>query len=212
MWTIAFAVRQDEIEAFSIFTQELNMDVELVKEGLSMNNVHLTRGYKAIIFFGMCDLSQSVLTELYSNGVRYISSRSTGYNNVDIDYAKKIGIKVSNANYSPHSVEEYTVMFILMAVREMKKIMRRVEVNDYSLPGIQGKEMYNLTFGVIGTGSIGQVTAKILSSFGGKVLAYNSTEKEEIKDLVDYVSLDYLLMTSDVITLHLPLTKDTKIY
>ena len=208
--TIAFAVRADELGAFDVFSKELNLDVELIKERLSLETVELTQGYEAVIFFGMCDLSAPVLRALKANGVNYIASRSAGYNNVDMEEAKRLGIKVSNGSYSPNCVADYTVMLILMAIRKMKSIMKRVEINDFSLPGIQGKEMHNLTFGIIGTGSIGQVVARNLSGFGGRIIAYNTSEKEAIKDIVEYVSLETLLAQSDVVTLHLPLLESTK--
>lgn len=206
---IAFAVRPDEMSAFSTFGEELNLEMKLVEEGLSINNVELTNGYEAVVFFGMCDLSEKVLLKLKKNGVKYIASRSAGYNNVDMEAAKRLGIKVSNATYSPHCVADFTVMLILMAIRKMKSIMKRVELNDYSLAGIQGKEMHNLTFGIIGTGRIGQITARNLSGFGGKIIAYNISEKESMDGLLEYVSLDTLLKEADVITLHTPLLEST---
>lgn len=209
MKTIAFAVRPDELEAFDRYSKELKLEVELVIEKLSLDTVDQTKGYEAVIFFGMCDLSAPVLQQLSSNGVKYISSRSAGFNNVDMDVANSLGIKVSNSTYSPHCVADHTVMLILMAIRKMKLTMMRVGLNNYSLAGIQGKEMHNLTFGIIGTGKIGQVVARNLSGFGGKILAYNRTEKNEIKDIVEYVSLETLLATSDVITLHTPLDEMT---
>lgn len=210
MRTIAFAVRNDEVDAFERFSSELVFEVKLVEDKLSLDNVELTKGYEAVVFFGMCDLSSPVLYALKANGVKYIASRSAGYNNVDMEVAKELGIKVSNGSYSPNCVADYTVMLILMAIRKMKAIMKRVEMNDYSLPGIQGKEMHNLTFGIIGTGSIGQVVASNLSGFGGRILAYNTSEKEAIMDIVNYVSLETLLSEADVITLHLPLLESTK--
>lgn len=209
MKTIAFAVRPDELEAFDRYSKELKLEVELVIEKLSLDTVDQTKGYEAVIFFGMCDLSAPVLQQLSSNGVKYISSRSAGFNNVDMDVANSLGIKVSNSTYSPHCVADHTVMLILMAIRKMKLTMMRVGLNNYSLAGIQGKEMHNLTFGIIGTGKIGQVVARNLSGFGGKILAYNRIEKNEIKDIVEYVSLETLLATSDVITLHTPLDEMT---
>lgn len=208
--TIAFAVRPDEVLAFNTFSKELNLKVELIEDGLSMDNVSLTVGYDSVVFFGMCDLSESVLKELSKNGVKYIASRSAGYNNVNMAVATELGIKVSNASYSPNCVADYTVMLILMAIRKMKSIMKRVEINDYSLSGIQGKEMHNLTFGIIGTGRIGISTVRNLSGFGGNILAFNTSEKDEIKGLVEYVSLNELIERSDVISLHLPLLENTK--
>lgn len=207
--TIAFAVRPDEMDAFERYSAQLDLEVELVDTKLSMDTVHLTKGYKGVVFFGMCDLSEAVLIELHKNGVQYIASRSAGYNNVDVSVAKKLGIKVSNASYSPHCVADFTVMMILMSIRKMKSIMKRVIKRNYALAGIQGKEMHNLTFGVIGTGKIGSITAQSLKGFGGKILAYNPSQKDELKDIVEYVSLERLLKESDVITLHAPLNSSS---
>lgn len=206
---IAFAVRPDELAAFEKFSKELDLDIELVKESLSSDNVELTQGYEGVAFLGNCDLSKNVLEKLSTNGIKFLASRSAGYNNVDIEVAKELGLKFSNASYSPHCVADFAVMMVLMAVRKMKSIMKRVEMNDYSLPGIQGKEMHNLTFGVIGTGRIGQVAARNLSGFGGRIIGYDVYEDDAIKDVLEYVSLDTLLAEADVITLHAPLFEST---
>lgn len=206
---IAFAVRPDEYDAFERFSKAFDLDVTIVKESLSMANVHLTKGFEAVTFLGNCDLSATVQEILHDNGVKYLASRSAGYNNVDTDALKRFGLKFSNASYSPHCVADFAVMMILMSIRKMKTIMKRAEINDYSLPGLQGKEMHNLTFGVIGTGRIGQVTARNLSGFGGKIIGYDVYENEAIKDVLEYVSLDTLLQEADVITLHAPLFEST---
>ncbi len=206
---IAFAVRPDEFEAFERFSKEMDIELTSVRESLSMDNVELTKGFEAVAFLGNCDLSRPVLEVLKANGVKYLASRSAGYNNVDMDAVKELGLRFSNASYSPHCVADFAVMMILMAVRKMKSIMKRVELNDYSLPGIQGKEMHNLTFGVIGTGRIGQVAARNLSGFGGRIIGYDVFENDAIKDVLEYVSLDTLLAEADVITLHAPLFDST---
>lgn len=209
MKLIAFAVRPDELDAFASISKELDLDIKLVNESLSMDNVNLTEGYEAVAFLGNCDLSEQVLDILNVNGVKYLASRSAGYNNVDVAVARKHGMKFSNATYSPHCVADFSVMLILMAIRNMKRISKNVNNHDYSLRGIQGKEMHNLTFGIIGTGRIGQVTARNLSGFGGKIIAYDVYESDNIKDIVEYVDLDTLLKEADVISLHAPLFDST---
>lgn len=206
---IAYAVRPDEFEAFDRFSKEFDLDVKIVRESLSAENVGLSKGYEAVTFLGNCDLSAGVQETLHEYGVKYLASRSAGYNNVDMEALKRLGLRFSNASYSPHCVADFAVMMILMSIRKMKTIMKRVENNDYSLPGIQGKEMHNLTFGVIGTGRIGQIAARNLSGFGGKIIGYDVYENESIKDVLEYVSLDTLLQTADVITLHAPLFEST---
>lgn len=209
MKIIAYAVRPDELKAFETVSKALDLEVQMVQESLSLNNVEKTKGYEAVAFLGNCDLSAPVVKKLAENGVKYLASRSAGFNNVDMIAVKEQGLKFSNATYSPHCVADFAVMLILMSIRNMKMISRKTNVHDYSLRGIQGKEMHNLTFGVIGTGRIGQVTARNLSGFGGKILGYDLYESDDIKDVLTYVDLDTLLKESDVITLHAPLFDST---
>jgi len=110
--------------------------------------------------------------------------------------------------YSPNSVADYTIMLILMAVRKVKLIMERSNVQDFSLRGIQGKELPNLTIGVVGTGKIGRTVIKHLSGFGCKILAHDIYENDEVKSNAKYVDLENLFKYSDIITLHMPATDD----
>ena len=119
-----------------------------------------------------------------------ISTRTIGYDHVDIGAAKEFGIHVSNVSYSPECVADDTVMMMLMSVRRMKRIMQRGEINDFSLPGIQGRELPNLTVGVLGTGRIGQAGVRGLSGFGGKIYAYGKYENDACKEDAQYDGLD----------------------
>lgn len=209
MKIIAYAVRPDELDAFDRFSKELNVDITYVKESLGQSNVDQTEGFETVTFLGNCDVSRPVVEKLAANGVKYIASRSAGFNNVDMDAVREFGLRFSNATYSPNCVADFAVMMILMGVRKAKTIMKRVEMNDYSLPGIQGREMHNLTFGVLGTGRIGAVTARNLSGFGGRIIGYDVYENESIKDILEYVDLDTFFKEADVITLHTPLFDST---
>ncbi|WP_240915981.1 D-isomer specific 2-hydroxyacid dehydrogenase family protein [Erysipelothrix sp. HDW6C] len=209
MKVIAFAVRPDEQAAFEKYTNELGIDMTYVNESLGMENVAMTQGFETVSFLGNCDLSRPVLEILAANGVKFLASRSAGFNNVDMDAVRDLGLRFSNANYSPNCVSDFAVMLILMSIRNMKAIMKRTEINDYSLPGIQGREMHNLTFGVIGTGRIGCETAHSLAGFNGRIIGYDVYENESIKDVLEYVSLDTLFREADVITLHTPLFEST---
>lgn len=136
----------------------------------------------------------------------YISTRSIGYNHVDVEYAASVGITVENVAYSPDSVADYTVMLMLMAVRNAKSIIRRVDVHDYRLEDVCGRELRDLTIGVIGTGRIGSAVMDRLRGFGCRTVAYDSRPKSS----VGYVPLDELLQVSDIVTLHTPLNADTR--
>jgi D-specific alpha-keto acid dehydrogenase len=137
--------------------------------------------------------------------VRYVSTRSVGYDHVDIECAESVGISVENVAYSPDGVADYTLMLMLMAVRSAASTISRAKIHDYRLNDIRGKELRDLTIGVIGTGRIGAAVMDRLRGFGCRVLAYDRCRKNS----VEYVSLDVLLHESDVVTLHAPLTADT---
>jgi D-specific alpha-keto acid dehydrogenase len=137
--------------------------------------------------------------------VRYVSTRSVGYNHIDIKCAESVGISVENVAYSPDSVADYTLMLMLMAVRSAASTISRAKIHDYRLNDIRGKELRDLTIGVIGTGRIGAAVMDRLRGFDCRVLAYDRCRKNS----VEYVSLDVLLHESDVVTLHALLTADT---
>ena len=206
---IAYAVRPDELAAFEKFSKDLNIELTMVNENMSEENVHLAEGFEAVSILGNCDASAKNIETLAQGGTKYLASRSAGFNNVDTEAIKAHGLRFSNATYSEDCVSDFTVLHVLMAVRQMKKIMKRSEMQDFSLPGIQGKEMHNLTFGIVGTGRIGASTARKLSGFGGKIIAQDVYENESLKDILTYVSLDELLTTADVIILHAPLFDST---
>jgi D-lactate dehydrogenase len=141
--------------------------------------------------------------------VRHISTRTIGFDHIDIEHAKKIGIHVSNVSYSPHSVADYTVMLILMSLRKIKHIMERASVQDYTLKEIQGKELHNLTVGVIGTGKIGGTVVKLMQGFDCRILANDLYPNKDLARYARYVDLEELYRESDVITLHAPATDES---
>lgn len=146
--------------------------------------------------------SPETMHALAEKGVRYIGLRSVGYDMIDLDVARELGIRVSNASYSPDSVAEYTVMMMLMSMRRMKIVQSHAGVHDFSLNGICGTILAGSTVGVIGTGRIGTMVAHILHGFGAHVLG-SDPHPRDIEG-VENVSLDELLRRSDVIQLTCP--------
>jgi lactate dehydrogenase-like 2-hydroxyacid dehydrogenase len=207
MKVIAYAVRSDEMRAFNHFSKEMNIQVTYVEHRLTIDNVHLAQGHDGVSIIGHCDASESVLTKLKDMGIEYVASRSTGYDNIDLSAAKKLGIKVTNARYSPNSVAEFALMLILMVNRKVGESFKRSEVNDFSLRNLRGFELRNQTVGIIGTGRIGATLAQNLTGFGCRILAYDEYANTTLNKTVEYVDLETLLMTSDVISLHLPLNE-----
>lgn len=209
MNVIAYSVRPDEHFGFNRFAKELDCNVTYINECLSMENVDKAKGYEYVTILGNCDASRQVLERLAANGVKYLASRSAGYNNIDVMAARDFNIGISNAMYSPHCVADFTTMLMLMSIRKVKHALQRSACQDFSLGGIQGREMRNLTVGVIGTGRIGQAVIKNISGFGCKILAYDLYPNKEMEDFVEYVSLEKLYEEADMITIHSPLVEST---
>jgi D-specific alpha-keto acid dehydrogenase len=172
---------------------------------VSEANLDLAFGNRCISVGHKTHIPNATLLALSRAGVEYISTRSIGYNHIDVNYAEGVGIAVENVAYSPDSVADYTLMLMLMAVRHAKATIRRADTHDYRLNDVRGKELRDLTVGVVGTGRIGAAVMERLRGFGCRILAFDSRPNTS----ASYVSLDELLQQSDVITLHAPLTPET---
>ncbi len=197
----------DEKALFLRYEKELGIELVLCADAPTLENIHLSKGSECVDII-TSKITRELMEAFHKNGVKYLTTRTIGYDHIDLEAAKEFGIKVGNAPYGPNGVADYTVMLILMSIRKMKRIMERTNIQDYTLAGIQGRELKDLTVGVIGTGRIGRTVIRNLSGFGCKILAYDLYEQEGVKQYAAYVSLAELLQTSDVITLHTPLTDE----
>lgn len=146
-----------------------------------------------------------MLRELSRAGVRYISTRSIGYDHIDVSYAESIGISVGNVAYSPDGVADYTLMLMLMVIRNAKSITSRVDNHDFRLYEARGKELRDMTVGVVGTGRIGAAVIDRLRGFGCRIIANDRRPKTA----VGYLPLDELLRKSDIVTLHTPINANS---
>lgn len=209
MKILAFEVRADERPYFKQLEEQLHLNLTVTDEVLTPENLHLTKGFDGITTLGRSYLDRPMLDALKENKVRYLSTRTIGYNHIDVDYAKEIGLRVSNAAYAPNGVADYTIMLMLMCLRNYKQALYRANANDYSLPGLEGREMRNLTVGVVGTGKIGRTVISNLQGFGCRILAYDPYPAEDTAKLCRYVSLEELYHESDIITMHIPLNPST---
>lgn len=210
MKILAFEVRDDEKKGLMETAQELGVELELSSEVPCMENVELVNGFEGVSILGQGDINSELLSAWKKQGVDYVSTRTIGYNHIDVENARKIGIRVCNARYAPNGVADFTVMLMLMCLRNYKQALWRGQVNDFSLWGLQGKEMRSLTVGVMGTGRIGQAVIQNLRGFGCKILAYDPHPKADLMDVAEYVSLEELYRRADIITLHMPLVPATK--
>ena len=197
----------DEAEYFQKFSEEYGVELGICTDEPTLENAHLAEGYEYVTII-TSKIDRELMKKFHELGVRMISTRTVGYDHVDIAAAKEFGIHVSNVSYSPECVADYTVMLMLMSIRKMKRIMQRGALNDFSLPGIQGKELPNLTVGVLGTGRIGQAVIRDLSGFRCKIYAYDKYENKAVKEHAQYADLDTIYKECDLITLHMPLLED----
>ena len=205
----AFSVRQDEKQYFDTFANVYKVELQINRSGFTADDIESVKGCEAMsVCDGMCDLSAPVLEKLAAEGVKYIGFRTIGYNSVDLEAAKRLGIRVAHSGYSPYSVANYTVMLMLMCIRKALYVMMRSHTADYSLGPICGREMQNMTVGIIGTGRIGKAVIKNLSGFGCKIIAYDPYPAKDLEN-VEYVTLDELYAKSDIISLHTFLSDET---
>ena len=200
-----YGCEQDEAVLFREMAPRFGIMPTMTEAAISEANVDLALGNRCVSIGHKTRITNSTLLALSQVGVKYISTRSVGYNHIDVEYAEGVGISVGNVAYSPDSVADYTLMLMLMAVRHAKSLIRRADVHDYRLNEVRGKELRDLTVGVIGTGRIGAAVMDRLRGFGCRILAYDNCPQTA----ADYVPLDELLRLSDIVTLHTPLNTDT---
>jgi len=168
-------------------------------------NVGLAAGNRCVSVGHRTPVANETLLALSRIGVSYVSTRSVGYDHIDVEYARSVGVSVGNVAYSPDSVADYTLMLMLMLVRDARSVLRRADEHDYRLNDVRGRELRDLTVGVVGTGRIGAAVVDRLRGFGSRVVAHDSRPHAD----VDYVPLDELLRLSDIVTLHTPLDAGT---
>jgi D-specific alpha-keto acid dehydrogenase len=195
----------DEAALFRQVAPRFGVVATITEAAVSEANIELASGNRCISIGHKTPVTNPTVLALSRAGVRYLSTRSIGYNHIDVNYARSVGIAVGNVAYSPDSVADFTLMLMLMAVRNAKSVIRRTDTHDYRLHDVRGKELRDLTVGVIGTGRIGSAVLHRLRGFGCRILAYDTHPKTA----AHYVPLDELLEHSDIVTLHAPLTTDT---
>jgi D-lactate dehydrogenase len=180
---------------------------------LNETTAALADGVQAVCAFVNDTLNQPVLTQLSASGVRLVALRCTGYNNVDVPAAKQLGVTVTRVpNYSPHAVAEHAVALILTLNRKTHRAYTRVRDLNFSLQGLVGFDLNGKTAGLVGTGRIGREVGQILRGFGMCVLAHDpfpSTEWAQ-HHRIEYVEQERLMAESDLVSLHVPLTPETR--
>jgi D-lactate dehydrogenase len=188
-------------------------DLKFLKVGLNLKTVEMARGAEVIIIFVNDDASGPVLEKLAQMNIKQIALRSAGYNHVDLERAKELGMRIANVPvYSPYAVAEHTVALMLSLNRKLVRANNRIKEMNFSLDGLVGFDMNGKTAGIIGVGTIGAVVARILYGFGCNLLGYDVYQKPELAEKYGlvYTDLDRLFRESDIITLHTPLMESTR--
>lgn len=200
-----FGCEQGEQRLFEQYKYRLGMEIHCVEAPLGVRNARSIPLESAISVNHKSPIDARSIRMLQGRGVHYLSSRSIGLDHIDREAAKAAGIHVENVTYSPESVAEHTIMLMLMALRNAGAILRRVNNHDFRLEEKHGRELRDMTVGVVGTGRIGKAVIALLEGFGCTVLAYDPHPSAK----ATYVGLDVLARESDIVTLHMPLTSDT---
>ena len=208
-----FDTKSYDRETFNKVNLQFGFDITYFKERLSMNTVSLTQGVDAVCIFVNAECDERVIQRMAEYGVKLIALRCAGFNNVDVAAAKKYGIKVVRVPaYSPHAVAEYAVTLMLTLNRKVYRSVYRTREGNFKLNGLLGFDMCGKTVGLVGMGRIAKELIKILKGFGMNILAYDLYPDLKFAEEYDVkiVSLDELYEGSDIISLHCPLTEETK--
>jgi D-lactate dehydrogenase len=188
----------------------INNDISMIQEKLTLETASSYQDAEVISVFIYSNLNKELIDKLPN--LKFIATRSTGFDHIDLDYCKQKGITVSNVpTYGAHTVAEHTFALILAISRKLIPSIEQARRGDFSSEKLQGFDLAGKTLGIVGTGNIGKNVAEIALSFGMNVLAFSRSENPELVSKgVKYLPLDQVLGQSDVVTLHLPHTKDTE--
>jgi D-lactate dehydrogenase len=205
-----YSTKQYDKKYLQHVNQEYGFDLEFFDFLLTEKTAKTAHGCEAVCLFVNDDGSRPVLEELKSQGVKYIALRCAGFNNVDLDAAKALGLRVVRVPaYSPEAVAEHAVGMMMCLNRRIHRAWLRTRDANFSLEGLTGFTMHGKTAGIIGTGKIGTATLRILKGFGMRLLAFDPYPNPDVLDLAaEYVDLPTLLAQSDVISLHCPMTPE----
>lgn len=207
-----FGAKPYDIASFDKVNEKYNYDIRYYKGHLNPNNVVLTQDTDAVCIFVNDTADAAVIDAMVDNGVKLLALRCAGFNNVDLKAAKGKLPVVRVPAYSPYAVAEYSLALMLSLNRKIHHAYWRTRDGNFSLNGLMGFDMHGKTIGIIGTGKIAKILIRLLKGFGMRILAYDLYPDMKFagEEGISYVSLDELYRESDIISLHCPLTDQTK--
>ena len=207
-----FGAKPYDIASFDKVNEKYNYDIRYYKGHLNPNNVVLTQDTDAVCIFVNDTADAAVIDAMVDNGVKLLALRCAGFNNVDLKAAKGKLPVVRVPAYSPYAVAEYSLALMLSLNRKIHRAYWRTRDGNFSLNGLMGFDMHGKTIGIIGTGKIAKILIRLLKGLGMRILAYDLYPDMKFagEEGISYVSLDELYRESDIISLHCPLTDQTK--
>ena len=207
-----FGAKPYDIASFDKVNEKYNYDIRYYKGHLNPNNVVLTQDTDVVCIFVNDTADAAVIDAMVNNGVKLLALRCAGFNNVDLKAAKGKLPVVRVPAYSPYAVAEYSLALMLSLNRKIHRAYWRTRDGNFSLNGLMGFDMHGKTIGIIGTGKIAKILIRLLKGFGMRILAYDLYPDMKFagEEGISYVSLDELYRESDIISLHCPLTDQTK--
>ncbi len=207
-----FSSHKFEKNALENAASEYGFSLNLLPVLLTMDTVVLAKGAEVICVFVNDTVSEEVIVKLSEYGVKAILLRSAGFNHVDLNKAKELGMFVANVpEYSPYAVAEHTVALMMALNRKLIKAHHRVSEGNFTLDGLTGFDFHGKTVGLIGVGKIGKKVANIMLGMGCEVIALDPVVNPSFEQIgIRYVTLEELCSKSDIISLHAPLTADNK--
>ena len=207
-----FGAKPYDIASFDKVNEKYNYDIRYYRGHLNPNNVVLTQDTDAVCIFVNDTADAAVIDAMVDNGVKLLALRCAGFNNVDLKAAKGKLPVVRVPAYSPYAVAEYSLALMLSLNRKIHRAYWRTRDGNFSLNGLMGFDMHGKTTGIIGTGKIARILIRLLKGFGMRILAYDLYPDMKFagEEGISYVSLDELYRESDIISLHCPLTDQTK--
>ncbi len=211
MKTLVYSAKKFEIPFLKKANDGLS-ELHFIADRLHTHSANKAVGFEAISIFSADDASANILEKLYDFGVRYITLRSAGYDNVNIRKATSLGIQIANApKYSPHAIAEHAVGLLQAVNRKIVLAHNQMRDHDYTLDRLVGQDLIKKKVGIVGTGKIGAVIARIMHGFGCSLTAVDPEENAYLKSAYDltYTSFDALCSNSDIIILSLPLSGET---
>lgn len=206
---VCYGVRETEVPYFEEINKKFGYDIKLVTLGLNHENVKEAIGAEAVMVRGNCMADRKNLVLLKENGLKYLLTRTVGFDHVDLDAIKELDLKCARVpGYSPNAISELAVSLAMMLLRHTAYTVNKTMEKNFTVDAFMfSKEIRNCTVAVLGAGRIGLTTAKLFKGLGARVIAYDVYQSDEAKEIVEFMEMDELLKQADILSVHMPYIK-----